>query len=156
MDILLICVRGQNLGGRSNRRSRLGHEHLLTLDTLCLIKLVVGGSLHAISILLQVFVESNEVIIEEGLVLDTVNDGVQSKRHTVEIGERAVSVVVFNVGAHSRLMHGIAHVSCLAILVNPPQIVNALVNRLVVGIAQGKGGGQKPETHIQRLKFEEG
>ena len=148
VNILLVCVRSQNLGGRSNCGSSLGHEHLLTLDVLRLVKLVVGGRLHTIRILLQVFVETHKVVVEEGLVLDAVNDGVHPNRHAVEVGESAVSVVVFHVGSHARLMQGIAHVSSFAILVNSPQIVHALVNRLVVRVAQRKGGGQKPETHI--------
>lgn len=91
--------------------------------------LVLGGVVH------DVLVEAGELVVEGGLLARTVGQLVVAQLHACHYFEVGVLIVpVLNPGDAGGVEGG-AEARLFAVLVNPPQIVNAVVHRLVVTVA---------------------
>ena len=72
----------------------------------------------------------------------------------VELEERILVVAILDTGVASRVVSATkAHL--LTVLVDPPQVVNTIVGRLVVTITDHEGGNDGPKSNILGFQFEE-
>jgi hypothetical protein len=72
----------------------------------------------------------------------------------VELEERILVMAILDIGVSSRAV-STTKSDLFTVLVNPPEVVDAIVGRLVVTITDHEGGNHGPKSNILRFQFEE-
>mmetsp|Transcript_43570 Transcript_43570/g.57700 ORF Transcript_43570/g.57700 Transcript_43570/m.57700 type:complete len:253 (-) Transcript_43570:202-960(-) len=152
---LLISVDGWDHSGRAHGAALLGHEGLHALEVVGREKLVVIHVAVLMRVVLNALMEASEGVVEHGLVTLASNDGVKGQMHTVvDLEGTILDVLVFHVQVEGVL--GATETLLLAVLMDAPQHIDALIDRLLVAVSAEEGRSHSPESNIMQLELEHG
>lgn len=146
----LVVIIHWNNGGCADDVLFLGGERLGPLEGVGLIQIEVVDVVLEVRVLFDGLVEPSEGVVEERLGGDAVNNGVVSDMEAIVNLHVFILVVLI---VHTRLVYGATETLALAVVVDPPKVIDSLVNsRGVSGACQESGGGN-PEDHVLGLQF---
>lgn len=154
-DKLLISVNRGNERSCTHSATFLGHERLHALEVVRRVQFVIVHVSHLLRVVLNALMETRERVVVHGTLARTSRDRVHGQVKTVEDPEAAVlNMLALFVQVHRVLCA--TEALLLAVLMNAPKDINALIDRLLIAELAEKGGCDGPEANILQLQFEKG
>ena len=102
----------------------------------------------------QLLVEADERVVVSRLLFYARDNRIHAHVDAVLDTERAIANVVVLVVDTSAVVSA-AHTLALAILVNTPEVIDTIVDRLLVAPLAEECWRNGPESHVLRLQFEQ-
>lgn len=150
---LLISILGRNDARGADDARVLGHDGLQALVGCRLIQPDVIHVIVLVAVVDEGLMESLERIVEHGGVHGSIDDGIHAQMKTIEGAEGTVShMLVLSVLVRSCL--GAAETLLGAVLVNAPEVVDAIIDRLLVAVLAEQARGCGKECNVLKLQLE--
>jgi len=154
-DQLLIRVSNRGHVGSAHRRALLGHTRLQTLVAVPSVQIEVVQISMVVSVISERLVESDEGVVHHVLKISTVGKLFHGNLNINGVMEGPVSrMVVVDIFRDAIFPHSATFSLLDTVLVNAPQVLYFLVDRLVIAHLGQEGGNDGPEGNVLHLQFE--
>lgn len=154
LECLIIIVQGDGVGNADNILF-VGLVRLQTLEGIGLVQSNIIDVVKMRRVLHDVFVETRERVVEDGLSAGSVNEGLDTDVESIVY--LVVSILVMLVfGVDTRAAIGTSHSFIFTVSVDAPEVVNTVMDGLGVTEFGDEGWNESKENNILCFELENG